>query len=387
MELHLLDNNRRRTEVVDDFESCIWSERYTSWGDFELLMKSTPGTRSLFKSGRWFVQNQSSRVMEVETLEDKVSGGKSMLSIKGRSIEKILDDRAAVNSIAGTATAEKWALTGTPANIARTIFSSVCSTGYPNVNDKVPFLESVFTTLQYQRPEPGTTISVELEKQSVYKAIKDLCEAYGLGFYLVRVGDTDTLRFKVITGYDRTLGQTTFAPVVFSQALGNLSDTTELYSTQNFKNVAYVYGKNGMATVYAPGYDSSVTGFDRRVMVIKADDIADAAGATLTAKLNQRGYDELAKQRGTFAFEGTIPQRGAYKYAKDYFLGDLVTMQNSDGVQSSMRVVEQIFVCDREGDKSYPSLQVELTAQPGSWGYEDPTDTWAAATTETWSTS
>ncbi|WNN94534.1 minor tail protein [Arthrobacter phage Lewando] len=387
MELHVLDENRRRTEVVDDFTSCIWTERYSGWGDFELVMRSTPGTKSLFRTGKWFVQNQSSRVMEVETLEDKVSQGKSMLSVKGRSIEKIIDDRAATNSTAGTTAAPTWNLSGTPANIARTLFNAVCVTGYPSALEKIPYLETVFTTLQYQRPEPSTVISVELEKQSLYKAIKELCDANGLGFYLVRVGDTDLLRFKVITGYDRTLGQTTFPPVVFSSALGNLADTTELMSVQNFKNVAHIWSKNGAATVYAPGTDPSVSGFQRRVLTIKADDITDAVGATLTQKLNQRGYDELAKARGIFAFDGQTPEKGGYKYQKDYFLGDLVTMQSPNGVQNSMRVAEQTFVCDEQGDKSYPSLTVELTAQPGSWGAEDPTDTWGAATTETWSTS
>jgi hypothetical protein len=326
--------------------------------------------------------------MEVEGYEEKVSDdGKEMVIFKGRTIEKILDDRVAMNSTAGLDAAPKWSLTGTPANIARTIFSSVCSTGYPTTLEKIPYLESVFTTLTYQRPEPGTTISVEIEKQSVYKAIKDLCEAYGLGFYLVRVGDTDLLRFKVITGYDRTIGQNTFPAVVFSKSLGTLSDTKEFVSVQNFKNVAHVFGKNGSTTVYAPGFDSTLSGFQRRVMVIKADDITDAVGTTLTQKLTQRGYDELAKARGVFAFDGQIPQTGPYKYQRDYFLGDLVTMQNSDGVQSSMRVTEQIFVCDESGDKSYPTLAVELTAQPGSWGAGDPTDTWALATAETWGTS
>jgi hypothetical protein len=310
-----------------------------------------------------------------------------MLSIKGRSIEKIIDDRAATNSTAGTEAAPTWNLSGTPANIARTMFNAVCVTGYPTTLEKIPYLESVITNMQYQRPEPSTVISVALEKQSLYKAIKDLCDANGLGFYLVRVGDTDLLRFKVITGYDRTLGQATLPPVVFSSSLGNLSDTTELMSVQNFKNVAHIWSKYGAATVYAPGTDPSVSGFQRRVLTVKADDITDPVGATLTQKLNQRGYDELAKARGIFAFDGETPKQGGYKYQKDYFLGDLVTMQSPNGVQNSMRVAEQTFVCDEQGDKNYPSLIVELTAQPGSWGAEDPTDTWGAATTETWSTS
>lgn len=384
MELHVLDGDRRRTEVVDDFESCIWTERYSGYGDSELVIRSTPGVRSLFPTGKWFVQNQSSRIMEVETIEEKVSGGKTMLSIKSRTIEKILEDRTAMNSSTNTA---KWTLTGTPADIARTMFNTVCVQGYPSTLEKIPYLETVFTTIPVTRPEPTNTITIEIEKQTLYKSIKELCDAYGLGFYLVRVNDTANLRFKIISGNDRTMSQTTFPPVVFGSSLGNLEDTTELMSVQNFKNVAHVFSPNGAVTVYAPGFDNTVSGFQRRVLTVKADDITDAAGSALTTKLTQRGYDELAKARGIFAFDGEIPKQGSYQYARDYNLGDLVSMQSSNGTISSMRVSEQIFVCDEQGDKSYPSLSVELTAQPGSWGAEDPTDTWAAATTETWSTS
>jgi hypothetical protein len=324
--------------------------------------------------------------MTIETIEDKRSSdGKNILTLSGRSIEQIMEDRVARNTSATIDAVPTWDLTGPPAIIARTIFNTICRTGYPSATDKIPYLEAVITNQIYTRPEPGTSITVNLELQSVYQAIKDLCDAYGMGFYLIRVGDTSKLRFLVYTGNDRTLGQSTFPPVVFGHDLGTLDDTTELVSTENLKNVAYVYAKNGSAVVYAPGTDPSVSGFERRVLTVKADDITDAAGVVLTSKLLQKGYDELAKVRGTFVFDGEINKNGTYKYRQDYFLGDLVTMRNSDGVNSSLRVTEQIFVSDSEGDRSYPTLSVELTATPGSWAAEDPTDTWASATTETWS--
>lgn len=386
MEVYVLDNSLRRTEVVDRFESLIWTERYTAYGNFNLQMQSTSANRSLLTKGARLALNESSRVMTVETIEDKrTSDGKHTLTLQGRSLEQIMEDRTATDSWAGTEINPNWILTGTPATIARNIFNTICRTGFPNTADRIPFLESVIGNQFYTRPEPSSVITVELELQSVYAAIKNLCEAYSLGFSLTRIGDTSLLRFEIFTGNDRTLGQTTLPPVVFGYDLGTLSDTTELVSTENYKNVAYVFAKNGSAVIYAPGTDPSVSGFDRRVMTVKADDLTDPAGAALNTKMAQKGYDELAKARGIFAFDGEIPQRGSYKYGQDYFLGDLVSMRNNDGVTSSFRVTEQIFVSDGEGDRTYPTLSVELTATPGSWAAEDPTDTWATATTETWS--
>jgi hypothetical protein len=386
MEVYILDDQLRRTEVVDRFESLIWTERYTAYGDFELVTRSTQANRSLFRGGTRLALNESSRVMEIDTVENKMDAdGKTILSISGRSLEKILEDRVATDSLAGTTANPNWALTGTPATIARTVFNYVCRDGMLSISDKIPFLESVITNQFYNRPEPSEVISVELEIMSVYQAIKDICEAYGLGFYLVRVGDTSQLRFKIFTGYDRTLFQDDFPPVVFSHELDNMQNISELTSTALYKNVAYVFGKNGSAVVYAPGVDSSSTGFERRVLFVKHDG-DEPAGAALTAILNQKGYDALAKARGIFAFDGEIPQRGSYKYGKDYLLGDLVELRNADGVSSRMRVTEQIFVSDAEGDRSYPTLSVDLTATPGSWAAENTPATWAEQT-DTWATA
>lgn len=385
MEVYILDDLLRRTQVVDRFESLIWTERYTAYGDFELVTHSTQANRSLFKGGTRLALNESSRVMEIDTIEDShTTEGKSILKVTGNSLEKILEDRVAIDSMAGTTANPNWALTGTPANIARTIFNAICRDGLLSVSDKIPFLESVITNQFYNRPEPSEIISVELEIMSVYQAIKDICESYGLGFYLVRVGDTSQLRFKIFTGYDRTLFQDTFPPVVFSHELDNMQNTSELTSTALYKNVCYVFAKNGSAVVYAPGVDASSTGFERRVMYVKHD--GDETGAALTTILNQKGYDALAKARGVFAFDGEIPQRGSFKYGKDYFLGDLVDLRNADGVSSRMRVTEQIFVSDAEGDRSYPTLSVDLTATPGSWAAENTPATWAEQT-DTWATA
>jgi hypothetical protein len=387
MEVYILDDQFRRTEVVDRFESLIWTERYTAYGDFELVTHSTPPNRSLFPKGTCLALNESSRVMTVETIENKLDPeGKATLSLSGRSIESILEDRVATDSWGNLTVNPNWKITGTPGNIARTIFNTVCRDGLLSVADKIPFLEgSTIGNLFYTRPEPGEVITVELEHQSVYTAIKDLCEAYGLGFYLVRVGDTSKLRFKIFTGNDRTLYQTAFSPVVFSHELGNMENISELQSTEQFKNVAYVFAKNGVATVYAPGWDASTaTGFNRRVVQVKHD--GDETGAALTTILNQKGFDALAQARGLFAFDGEIPQRGSYRYGRDYFLGDLVELRNSDNVSSRMRVTEQIFTSDAEGDKSYPTLSVELTATPGSWAAENEPATWVEQS-DTWSTA
>lgn len=382
MELYILDGLLRRETVIDRFESLIWAERYSSEGDFEMVINSTVDMRRLLVSGARVAINESYRVMEIETVEDtKDSEGRLMLTVKGRSLEGILlQSRTARNTFASLTTTPKWSLTGTPGEIARAVFNTICRNNTLMVEDNIPFLMpgSIFPAGTI--PEPDEIYDVELDVASVYTVIKNICDVYGLGFRLVRNFDASELYFDIYTGSDRTTQQTGFPAVVFSQELDNLTNTTNLTSSLQHKNVAYVFGKNGTEIVYADGVSSTVEGLDRRVLEVKADDIDLPAGAALTAALQQRGREELAKYRKLSAFDGEIPLINTYKYGVDYNLGDLVEMRNIDGATNQMRVTEQIFVSDAEGERAYPSLAIDLFITPGSWFAWDFNQTWENAT-------
>jgi hypothetical protein len=161
-----------------------------------------------------------------------------------------------------------------------------------------------------------------------------------------------------------------------------MADVSELASIANHKNVAYVLSKNGAEIVYAPGVDPSVTGFDRRVLVVKADDVSDPAGPGLSAILQQKGREALAEAQRTYVLDGEITKYGMHKYRRDYFLGDLVEMRNSDGATNYMRVTEHIFASDAEGERSYPTLAVETVIEPGTWLGWDPAQDWEEAPME-----
>lgn len=270
----------------------------------------------------------------------------------------------------------KWKLNGSPADIAREIFQVVCVDGDLDAGDVIPFYTPGTIYPADTIPEPEVEVEVLVNLTSVYDAIKDLCDPFNLGFRLVRNFDESELYFDIYSGSDRTTLQDDLAPVVFSPELDNLADISELTSTANYKNVAYVFSPNGVEIVYAEGADSSTSGFDRRVLYVDASDIEEPAGATLTELLRQRGREELARNKQLLAFDGEIPQFGSYKYEIDYWLGDLVEIRNSDGVANNMRVTEQIFVHDESGERSYPTLAIDILITPGSWYAWEAGQTW-----------
>lgn len=458
MELYTLDSLFRRNAVIDRFESLIWAERYFAWGDFELVLFSTPEVRKQIVTGVRFALNESYRVMQVESVENKMdSEGRLLLTAKGRTLESILEDRSARNNFVELTAMPKWVLTGTPAEICREIFNTVCRDNQYFQEDQIPFLMEGTLFPPTTIAEPDVVITVELELKSVYKAIKEICEAYNLGFRLVRNFDFSELYFDIYTGSDRTTLQSVLPPVIFSQSLDNLADTTELMSVDNYKNVAYVYHPISVQIVIADGTPTEIAGFDRRVLQVDAKDIevperaysisadqesaiSKARGLTsstddqrtaldnlgqkkrlspydvtqispfgvntgltvderqfildalntsvnynqtetdyITPLLEQRGKEELAKHRSIAAFDGELPPSSPYKYNVHYNLGDIVEMRNIDGATNQMRVTEQIFVSDAEGERSYPTLVLNLFITAGSWLAWDFNQVWADA--------
>ena len=233
-------------------------------------------------------------------------------------------------------------------------------------------------------PEPSDVITVTAQPDTLYNSLKSLCDTYNLGFKLNRNDVLGTIYFEVYTGNDLTADQSNFPAVIFDPDMESLSKVSQLTSTATVKTVAYVLATNGYAVVYAPGTDATVSGSDRRVLLINSSNTT-AAGPDLDTALQQEGIMALAQQRPVYTFDGELPQTLSYVYGQDYNLGDLVEERNSDGYGNLMLVTEQIFSSDDTGYKAYPTLAVYQTVTPGSWLAEgsvewselDPSLTWA----------
>ena len=371
MEIYILDPLYRRIHLFDRYESLIWTERYSEVGDFKLVIESTPSTRTLFKTGVKLGMSHSDRGMIVETVVDKIDeDGRRMLTIDGHSFEKILTDRAAAKKAnpADPAPMAEWVLTGKPADVARELVFSVISPNGLNLYDQLPLLRP--STERYSPeeniPEPEEVITVKIAPKTLYDALKELCDAWQMGFRLVKPRTQAALYFEIYSGNNRTTGQFTRTPVVFSPELDNLQNTTELNTIDQSKNVAYVFSPAGFLMVQPENVPPDTEGFDRNVLIVNADDVT-AETPNKDQVLRQRGLEAIAQAKAIQAFDGEINQNSQYTYGVDYVVGDLVEMRNIDGLTNQMRVTEQIFVSDKEGERSYPTLALATFVNEGSW--------------------
>lgn len=388
MEVYILDSLYRRTEVVDRFESLIWTERFRDVGDFELKLHSTLESRNRFSPGTKLAMNLSKRAMTVETVEDTTDDeGKRILTVKGPSFEKVFDDRIVGKNGAANSTIV-WSITDKPVNIAKKIVRDMCILAVNDPADVIPgIVEGLGPYSEDTIAEPTTVVTAEFGFMTVYSAIKQLADLYGFGFRLIRSSDNGHLYFDVYMGSDRTSSQNTLPSVIFSPNLDNVKNTTELSTINGYKNIAVVVSPVGRASVYADDIDPNTDGFERRLLLVTADDITDTVPATATAKMIQRGKEELAKARRLQAFDGEISQTSQYKYERDYNLGDIFDVQNTDGFINVMQVTEQIFVQDKEGERAYPTLSLNKFITPGSWSAWDFNQKWIDLSADplTWS--
>ena len=378
MEVYILDSLYRRIAVVDKFESLIWAERMRAAGDFELHIVSSAQNRSIFVPGVNLAVNTSTRIMTVETVQDSTDDeGRRILKITGPSLENVLRQRIIAMDAAG-----EWVPWESdeddPRAIATDMFHDICVTGILNAGDIISGVTEGSFYPTDTIPEPSDLIVYIPDIQDLYTGLKDLCDAYMMGFRLVRHPVTNTLYFDVYMGSDRTTAQTALGAVVFSPDLDNLRNTNRLTSSALFKNVAYVVNDTDHEIVYLDDVDPGIEGFERRVLLVSCDE-----GLT-SEEMIQKGVDELAKSRMMSALDGQLATLTSYIYEVDYYLGDLVELRDDDGTTSNMQVTEQIFIHDKEGERAYPTLTVNTFIFPGSWIAWDFAQEWDDLTTEHW---
>jgi hypothetical protein len=376
LEWYTLDSSLRRDQVIEGFQSFIWTERWQDAGDFQIVIKSTYQNRQLLQPETLLAMNQSKRIMKVDTVSDVTDqNGVRNLTVTGFSLEALLKDRVAMPAITDTTTTPNWVITDTPANIIRYMFNQICVACVLSGNDTIPFYHSGTLLPAGSIPEDSDPITVTAAPDTLFNTIQKLAQAYFLGFRLVRNGDAGEIYFEVYTGNDLTSDQTVRSPVIFDPNMDNLGGVSLLTSTAAIKTVAYVYAQNGSAVVYSPTANPDATGLDRRVLLVNSSN-SDPAGPDLSAALAQEGLLALTNQRTVYAFDGQLPQEVPYAYGVDYNLGDLVEERNSDGFGNQMYVTEQIFSSDNTGEKQYPTLTVAQVITPGSWLSFDPSVHW-----------
>jgi hypothetical protein len=355
MEVIVLKKNLEVVDIIDSFESLIWTDRYYVAGDFEITGTPSPKFINAINSGTYLLLKESEHLMEIERLNihSDIENGDKVI-VKGRSIEAQLDRRIIWN---------QTILTGTfQAAIHQLLDENAIfpSTSSPR---KLSLLEFEAST------DPLIT-ALEIDSQfcgeNLYKVICDLCISRRIGFKITMT-DTGKFRFKLYAGADRSYDQDINPWVVFSTDYENLLNADYIQTDQLLKTVTLVAGEkgvgNGRRSVEVDLSGGAGSGLDRREMYTDASGVTRtvSGGAPLTdeeydAQLIQKGNEDLAVNTSIRTFEGQADASRMTVYGEDFFMGDILQVANDYGHEAKSRVTELINSQDASGVKRYPTF-------------------------------
>ena len=104
---------------------------------------------------------------------------------------------------------------------------------------------------------------------------------------------------------------------------------------------------------------------DRREMYTSARDISSELedGKTLledeyNSKLNLRGLEDLSKNKMTMSLDGQFESSILFSYGDDFFIGDVVQIENEFGITGTARITEFIRSEDPSGYQTYPTFEM-----------------------------
>lgn len=377
------------TDLVENYSSAIWTERYSDLGEFEIRTPNIDFMAGVLSLETLLSHRETQEVMIVnEHSIEEDEDGTAELVVKGVSFESVLQDRIiegphkvlyrtpydytpcqATTMLAYNVLCNAHGKDLTKAEM----YGMSSANNIPNVG--VGAYDSYGQGLMEWWLEPG----------DVYEMIRDWMLRGNLGvrgarpstaFVVDPLGfsplvydaaalpqaDPDSSKMRLIfwTGIDRSAGNPQGNPnVKFQYRENHLENPKYLFSSKGLKNACVVTSSVGSVTAYSD-YDVApyLTGRNRRVMTIDGGDAGDNEQTAFIAALVQKGEVELAKHRRTQLFDAQITPITNYKYGWHYDLGDLVTMEGQYDFTQKMQVIEHTRTEDEEGDRGYPALIV-----------------------------
>lgn len=352
MTLLMLNQSLEVIAMVDMFESIIWTERYSSYGEFELYTSMNYGLCKLFQLGYYLWNKDTTQVMIIETIRiDTNSEEGAHLTISGRSLESILERRIIWN---------QTILEGNFQNGIKKLLDE-------NIINPVDQSRKIPNLMFKVSEDPGIAeiaVNAQFRGDNLYEAVMNLCNAENIGFR-VTLKDDNMFVFELYMGVDRSYNQFENSYVVFSPKFENIVNSNYLESNKTLKTVTLVVGEgDGTAqkTTTVSLQSGSGFGLDRREMFTDARDISSQSGdETLSdseymSQLINKGKEQLAENAITSSFEGEIETSHMFCYGKDFYKGDIVQLENEYGFGSRVRVTEMVWSQNTEGVNVYPTF-------------------------------
>jgi hypothetical protein len=326
----------------------IWNVQYFDQNDFQIITNASEDNLNMLQVGAYLVRdvdisgNTYNNVMVISGYQltfDLENGW--MLTITGKGLKSIVGQRI--------------------------IWSQTNLTGYAEAGIRQIITENIINPSDNKRKIDNfilddlngftDTIEQQLFSENIAEWLVEICKTYNYGWDVyIKNGK---YVFKLYKGTDRTYDQNIVVPVVFSPEFDNLLSSTYNYVTADYKNAALIGGE-GEGTSQRTASIGSSTGLSRREAYVDGSSVS-SNGEIITVEqytelLKEYGQTQLDQTAFTQKFSGNIDPDGLYKINQDYFLGDVVQIENEKGIKAAPRIIEIIYAEDENGSSVVPTF-------------------------------
>lgn len=364
----IMDESYIRLGEIDDYISFIWTERYYTTGDFELIVPITAENVGLCTLGRYVVRADIptetvygsgnpyeliDNVGVIETLEyEEGLDGVERLHVSGRFLTGVLARRVCL----------EWRGTYTLPQVVYRIIDENMAVG-ASADRVIPELD--YPSWDDDQTGITETIDVVFNGENLLSAVESIAENYGFGFKMqclplykpLYMSEAPCWRLHMYKGEDRSYGQNVNPYVVFADAYDNLTSSYYTANKRDYVTDVLVNGEildTGQRYVTWASNGATNTGLNRYEAFVESaqvrtlDDGTVLSDAQYIANLQQEG--RLSLHNLEEAFSGGV-LFGQYKYRQDVNVGDVVTIRNDRwGIYVNARIIEMIESVSESGE-------------------------------------
>lgn len=379
--IEIINTNFELLGIITNFESliCIWN--YYECGTFELTInKNKANTNKLKKDNMLIVNKRDDKILLIDKIVIDTNKNSKTMKITGTCIKGVTKRRiVATNGY--DRVSEDYA-----ENIQKHYLKNhIVESYYDDIRTPerdIPWLKIA------PSQNRGIKTVWQARLTNLHDEEKHISEDTGLGWYGYLDRKEKCVYLDSLKGTDRTVNQSESPNIhkflstltheelqaytheqlqgiikhpyiIFSEKKKNLLEGKTTDDNSNYKNVGYVAGKgeneDRLITVLG-----TATGFDRREVLIDLNNIEDPD------ELNSEGQKKLDTYKKIQSIEGKVYQIPNMEWEKDFFLGDIVTLE-SDGIYEDKRIIQAKEIFERNnktvelgfGDK-VPNLGEEI---------------------------
>lgn len=358
------DAERENIGIVDTAKSIIWHSVYFGVGDFEIYIPATAKNLEWLKEGYFVTRpnNDEIGIIEEISVDFDLRDG-YMITATGRFAKSILDRRL-IYHIKGKSNIPTVIRGNVEQAVRKLVNNNAINCAFDTTrNISILGLASLNNLLPVIVDENGNAAQKQVSYQNLMEYTDEVLHEYGLSSKIIFNESNKKLLYSVFQGADRSTNNTAGNdPIVFSVDFDNLNSSNYLYTEKTLKNAALIGGEGeGLARFFSL-VKGAESGLQLREIFVDGSAInrtyEDSNGdehtytdAEYTEMLNQQGKNVLKQSIITETFTGSLNATfGAWQYGRDYFLGDIVTLQdNFINKYINARITEATEVQDDNG--------------------------------------